>query len=80
MPDGRIVVDANVDAVRIFEMISWLQIIPTSIALVDRILEFFHLSSLDGVMLILESLSAYLLYIKILALQEKASTVNVEII
>jgi hypothetical protein len=81
-PRTDAVIDANIDAVRIFEMISWLQIIPTCIALVDRILELNGLNyygSLDGVMLILESLGVYLFYIKILVLQEKASTVSVEV-
>lgn len=76
------VVDVHNDAVSIFATLSWLQIIPTVIALTDRLLDLngYHFyRSLDGVMLILECLNEYLFYIKILVLQEKASTVNVEV-
>lgn len=76
-------VDVKSDAVSIFEALSWLQIIPTTIALADRVLEYqgvFLFVSLDGVMLILECLTIYLFYIKILVLQEKANTVSVEVV
>ena len=81
-PRDQALIDANNDAVNIFQRISWLQIIPTCVALTDRILELNGLNyygSLDGVMLILESLSIYLFYIKILVLEEKGNSVNVEV-
>lgn len=76
------VLNANNDAVIIFENLSWLQVIPLSMALLDRVLEFdgiFLFPSLDGVMLIVEFVGAYLFYIKIIVLQEKANAVNVEV-
>lgn len=77
------IIDVYNDAVGIFETISWLQIIPLIIALVDRLLEFdniFIYVSLDAVMMILEFLSIFLFFVKVLVLQEKASRVNIEII
>lgn len=76
------VLDAKNDAVAIFENISWMQVIPLTAALLDRILEFdgiFLLKSLDGVMLIVEFLGSFLFYVKIMTLQEKANTMNVEV-
>lgn len=81
--DSNSIVDARSDAIHTFEALSWLQIIPTCVALLDRVLEFdgvFLNVSLDGVMLILEGLAIYLFYIKILVLQEKASKVTVEVV
>lgn len=75
--------DAASDAIANFEALSWLQIIPSCVALTDRLLELrgIHvLTYLDGVMLILENLVIYLFYLKILVLQEKANTLHVEII
>eukprot|EP00981_Chlorochromonas_danica_P001095 scaffold247_cov172-Ochromonas_danica.AAC.10 len=75
--------DAASDAIANFEALSWLQIIPSCVALTDRLLELrgiYLLTYLDGVMLILENLVIYLFYLKILILQEKANTLHVEII
>lgn len=76
------ILDVNNDAVTIFENLSWLQLIPLLVALADRMLEFdgiFLFTSLDGVMLIVEFLGSYLFYVKIMVLQEKANTMNVEV-
>jgi hypothetical protein len=77
------IIDPNNDGITIFETLSYLQIIPTIIAMTDRILEMCGLNyygSLDGVMMILEGLTVYLFYIKILVLQEKGSNVRVSVI
>ncbi len=74
------IIDSNNEAVRIFEILTWLQLLPLLVALVDRVLEYdgiFILVPLDGVMLILEFLSIYLFYIKVLLLREKGSNMNV---
>jgi hypothetical protein len=76
------IIDPNNDGITIFETLTYLQIIPTTIAMTDRILEMCGLNyygSLDGVMMILEGLTVYLFYIKILILQEKGNAVRVTI-
>lgn len=75
-------VDPDNDAVVIFEMLSWLQVIPYSLALIDRVLEFqgfFVHPYFDGVMLIVEHLGIYLFYIKVVVLQEKANAVSIDV-
>ena len=74
------IIDSNNEAVRIFEILTWLQLLPLLVAFLDRVLEYdgiFILVPLDGVMLILEFLSIYLFYIKVLLLREKGSNMNV---
>lgn len=76
------VLNVNNDAVIIFENLSWLQVVPLLVALLDRVLEFdgiFLFPSLDAVMLIVELIGSYLFYVKIMVLQEKANTMNVEV-
>lgn len=78
--DHQALVNSKDEGVRIFEIITWLQLLPLCVSLLDRILEFdgiFILVPLDGVMMILEFLSIYLFYIKVLVLREKASTVRI---
>lgn len=75
-------VDPDNDAVVIFEMLSWLQVIPYSLALIDRVFEFqgfFVHPYFDGVMLIVEHLGIYLFYIKVVVLQEKANAVSIDV-
>ena len=79
-PRDEALIDANTDVVNIFQRISWLQIIPTCIALADRVLEMNGLNiygSLDGVLFILETFSIYLFYVKILVLEEKAAAMKI---
>eukprot|EP01031_Cornospumella_fuschlensis_P022525 gene22525-27494_t len=75
---------ANNDAIRIFENLTYLQVIPCILTTLDRILLFDRIfieeAADDGVLLILESLVVYLFYVKIIVLKEKAGAVSVEIV
>mmetsp|Transcript_31588 Transcript_31588/g.34532 ORF Transcript_31588/g.34532 Transcript_31588/m.34532 type:complete len:267 (-) Transcript_31588:1950-2750(-) len=77
-------IDANHEVVNIFEMLSWLQIIPTLISFLYRLIELsdyhqYHANT-DAVMMTLEVVGAVFFYIKVIILQEKGSAVSVEIV
>lgn len=76
-------IDVNHEAVNIFESLSWLQIIPTSIAFVYRLIEFYeyrYYGSIDAVMLILDCVCNAFFYIKVIVLQEKGNAVTIQIV
>lgn len=77
-------IDANNEVVNIFEALSWLQIIPTVICLVYRVVEFFgyhrYYTITEAVMMTLEAVGTVFFYIKVIILQEKGNAVSVEIV
>lgn len=77
-------IDANNEVVNIFEALSWLQIIPTVICLVYRLVEFFgyhrYYTITEAVMMTLEAVGTVFFYIKVIILQEKGNAVSVEIV
>jgi hypothetical protein len=77
------VIDADHDAVNIFESLTWLQIIPCGFAFIYRVIEMyeFHYDGpLDTVMLALDCVCNYLFYIKIIVLQEKGNSVTIHVV
>ena len=82
-PAHSSLIDANHEAVSIFEALSWLQVIPCVFAVIYRVIEiyeFHYYGSLDTVLLILDCLVNYIFYIKIIVLQEKGNNVRIEVV